>query len=217
MVVREFSNQTTRRKHYQVTLHLYPLDEYSTEYQVKRNAVHNVLGTRLSYVLQKELGAELKRLEIDMKTQRAEIGKGRAPRDLQDFNEGEEGEEGDAAPRDDRSEVGDGDAEDEKHERQTKEQTSYSDDESDEDEEDDENSNLIDDEAEEDSDEEDEGGGKKSKKKKKKDDDDDEKLRNPRDVFLSVLPAAVDFNFKNAQCNFILEVCLLPTITRACS
>jgi len=203
-----------RRKHYQISINLYPTEEYTKEYQVKRNAVHNVLGSRLSYVLQKELASELKRLEIDMKTQKAEIGRGRMPREQDDTDE-VEGED-EAVPRDDRSEVGDGDAEDAKHSRQAEEQVSYSDDESEEEEEDNvhaANVNLIDDEAEE-SDEEEKRVEKEALK---------ETLKTPRDFFLGVLPAAVDFAFKDTQCKFTLEfgmnfpkLLLVGVLERAC-
>jgi hypothetical protein len=191
-----------RRKHYEISINLYPTEEYTKEYHVKRNAVSNILGTRLAHVLQKELGAELKRLDIDMKTQRLEIGKGRAPQQ-DDVDDGEEGED-DAPPRDDRSEVGDGDAEDAKHSRQTEEQVSYSDDESEEEAEDNmdaADANLIDDEAEE-SDEEETPATNETLK---------ETVKSPRDNFLHVLPAAVDFSFKDSQVKFTLEVSDFPT------
>ena len=59
---------------------------------------------------------------------------------------------------------------------------------------------LIDDEAEESDEEE-------VKKPTKETTETEGSLKNPKEVFLGVLPAAVDFQFKDSQCRFTLEVC----------
>jgi hypothetical protein len=136
-------NNQARRKQFTIDIVFYPEDEYRAEFEVSPSQLVGAFGTRFSLILKHEIQVEMRKLAADLKSQIAELGKGRpAPM-------GEEGtsaaavvgeEDADAEeppPRgdDEDSEVGDGDASREKRHRQKQQQTSY---ESDEDENEDE-------------------------------------------------------------------------------
>lgn len=130
----------SRRRNFTVTMHLFPREQYEEEYETSPKEILNALGSAFALVLKKEIQVELKKLSNDLKNQLANVGKGHAaPRedrggedDDEDAEGGDEDEAGDAAPsklppRDDVSEVGDGDAEEEKRVRQTRQQSYDSD------------------------------------------------------------------------------------------
>ncbi|THH26811.1 hypothetical protein EUX98_g7375 [Antrodiella citrinella] len=135
------SNGGMRTKSYMVNLSFYPSSEYQTEYDVEPSEILAAFGAKFPLILKKEIQNELKRLDQDLKTQMANVGKGKAvPRRSDEVAQGEEGNddggdggEGDNGRRgqedDESSEVGDGDATSAKRRRQTKEQTSYDEDE----------------------------------------------------------------------------------------
>ncbi|KAH8094813.1 beta and beta-prime subunits of DNA dependent RNA-polymerase [Cristinia sonorae] len=130
-----------RTKAYSVKLAFYPQGEYQSEYDVDPSEILAAFSTKFPLILKKEIQNELKKLDQDLKTQMANVGKGKAaPRqsDEAQGDGGDEGEEGDIGRRDqdddETSEVGDGDASSAKRRRQTKEQSSYDDDDDSEDE-----------------------------------------------------------------------------------
>ncbi len=140
-------NNQARRKQFTIDIVFYPEEEYRAEFEVSPSQLVGAFGARFSLILKHEIQVEMRKLAADLKSQIADLGKGRAA------PMGEEGtavaagvgeEDADAEeppPRDDDedSEVGDGDASREKRHRQKQQQTSY---ESDDDEDEDGDGNL---------------------------------------------------------------------------
>jgi hypothetical protein len=140
------TNGHTRIKNFTVSLAFYPASEYTAEYGVDVVEVLSAFGTKFSLILKKEIQNELRKFDQDMKSQMANVGRGKVVREragLEGADGAEEGEEDAAEPSgrskdvDEESEVGDGDASAAKRQRQTQEQASYEEDENDEDDEDD--------------------------------------------------------------------------------
>lgn len=130
-------NGSARSKEFTIELAFYPKTQYQAEYDVEPSEILAVFGTKFPLLLKKELQAEMKKLDAELKNQMKELGKGTAVRDVAPSGRGEAGEEdadetGDRRTRkddDDASEVGDGDATAAKRQRQGKEQATYEDDE----------------------------------------------------------------------------------------
>jgi hypothetical protein len=134
-------NNRARRKQFTIDIAFYPEEEYRAEFDVSPVQLVAAFGTRFALILKHEIQVEMRKLAADLKSQIAELGKGRpaptaeegepaAARDLErkmpmqrSLRQGGDDED---------SEVGDGDASREKRHRQKQQQTSY---ESDEDEE----------------------------------------------------------------------------------
>ncbi|KAF8471484.1 beta and beta-prime subunits of DNA dependent RNA-polymerase [Gautieria morchelliformis] len=118
----------SRTKEYTVNICFFPVEDYQKEYRVDVAEVLNCLGNRFARLLRKEILLELRRLDADLKTQSRSIGEGRAERGP-GIGDGEDAED-EAVPQgnDSSSEVGDGDADDAKRVRQSKQQTTYEDD-----------------------------------------------------------------------------------------
>ncbi|KAI5119511.1 hypothetical protein M0805_002447 [Coniferiporia weirii] len=120
---------STRRRQFSVSVSFYPRKEYQEEYDVEPTEILSAFNTRFPLLLKKEIMLELKKLQADIKSHLADVGRGKAETQAENDDE----EEGAAAVVNDNvSEVGDGDADDEKRARQTKQIATYdSDDESD--------------------------------------------------------------------------------------
>jgi DNA-directed RNA polymerase I subunit RPA1 len=163
--------------------------------------------------LKREIQLELRRLAADLRSQTAEIGKGRAIPQGEGGASGAAGnaeedvdaDVGEPAPRrddDDESEVGDGDASREKRQRQKQQQASY---EEDEDEEDDieppeaelETASTLDAEGAA-NDEMEKKPGKKFGLK--------EVVSQMEMAFLENFPNATSFDFSPSRCTIVLEV-----------
>ncbi|KAF5364049.1 hypothetical protein D9756_000358 [Leucocoprinus leucothites] len=199
-----------RRTAFSIDIKFFPQEEYTAEYDVEPIEILNVFAARFPLMLKKEIANEMKRLDTDLKSQIAELGKGKksSQREGGDVDVDDDGEE---APRkkrgdDEESEIGDGDADDEKRARQKKQQATY---ESDESEDEDEGEGEFDDaEIEaayaEDEDSMDVNGGEKKKKKKKPSTLEEEADR-VADTFTQHLLHATSFAFSPSQCNFELE------------
>ena len=135
-------NGNARHKEFTIDLVFYPKDQYQTEYDVQPSEILTAFGTKFPLLLKKELHAEMKKLDADLKNQMKGVGKGTAARDAAPSARADgDGDDGDNAGErrarrddDDASEVGDGDATAAKRQRQTKEQATYEDDEDDDDE-----------------------------------------------------------------------------------
>jgi DNA-directed RNA polymerase I subunit RPA1 len=127
-----------RMRNFAVVIQFFPSDHYQEEYRTTPYRVLVTLGVPFGLILKRELMVELKKLNADLKGQIKNVGKGQAaPRAETRATEGE-GEEEDrgadggepdeaqtnAGLRDDISEAGDGDADDVKRARQTR-QLSY--------------------------------------------------------------------------------------------
>lgn len=131
------SNGGSRTKDFSIELSFYPRQDYQSEYDVEPSEILSAFGTKFPLILKREIQNELKKLDQDMKTQMADIGKGKTVRERvgeaeaeaggEDFEEGRTGRNG--RDEDEASEVGDGDAAAAKRQRQAKEQATYSDDE----------------------------------------------------------------------------------------
>ncbi|KAL0949316.1 hypothetical protein HGRIS_009392 [Hohenbuehelia grisea] len=196
-----------RRTEFTVDLKFFPQEEYEEAYDVEASEILATFSNRFPLILKKELQLEMKRLDADLKSQIAELGKGKKASN----GEGETGpsseeEESAAEPKrtrddDDASELGDGDAEDEKRARQKKQQATYEDD--DEDDEDDETQPFDDAaiEAAFASDAEDpDMPAKKSQSKSL-----EKQARVIGDQFIRNLPLAISFEFTASGCQFGLQ------------
>ncbi|TBU46604.1 beta and beta-prime subunits of DNA dependent RNA-polymerase [Dichomitus squalens] len=123
----------SRSKEFRIDLDFYPRSEYEQEYNVTPLEILASFGHKFPQIFRKELQVELKKLDADLKSQRAELGKGRAVREHPGAAaaEEEQGEEPNGRGRDEddgASEIGDGDAVTSKMKRQRKEQATYEDD-----------------------------------------------------------------------------------------
>lgn len=133
------ANGSSRTKDFSIELSFYPREDYQAEYDVQPSEILSSFGTKFSLILKREIQNELKKLDQDIKTQMADIGKGKTVRERpageadaeaggEDFEEGRTGRGG--RDEDETSEVGDGDATAAKRQRQAKEQATYDEDES---------------------------------------------------------------------------------------
>ncbi|KAI0774421.1 beta and beta-prime subunits of DNA dependent RNA-polymerase [Fomes fomentarius] len=127
----------SRSKEFKIDLEFYPRAEYEEEYNVTPFEIMAAFATKFPLIFKKELQVELKKLDADLKSQRTELGKGRAVREQtgQAAADEEEGEDTGNRRRDDddeTSEIGDGDATTSKMKRQRKEQATYDEDDEDE-------------------------------------------------------------------------------------
>ncbi len=199
----------SRSKEFKIDLEFYPRPEYEEEYNVTPFEIMAAFATKFPLIFKKELQVELKKLDADLKSQRTELGKGRAVREPtgQAAADEEEGEDTGNRRRDDddvTSEIGDGDATTSKMKRQRKEQATY--DEDDEDEEDaDEGGELDDMDIE-------------AAYASYPEDDVDTDQATPmseaehsrvESLFMDNLPSATSFEFRDARCTIGLQVRLL--------
>ncbi|KAH7930704.1 beta and beta-prime subunits of DNA dependent RNA-polymerase [Leucogyrophana mollusca] len=122
-----------RRTEFVIDTAFFPEDEYKEEYGVEPLDILAAFGTKFPLILKKEIQLEMKKLDADLKGQISQLGKGKAPRNAPNGETDADGDEGDTPVQDkgddDKSEQGDGDADDAKRARQQKEQTSYESDE----------------------------------------------------------------------------------------
>lgn len=219
VVVKEtlIANGNTRSKQFDIELVFYPEDDYRAEYDVEPLEILSAFGTKFPLLLKREVQNELKRLDQDLKSQMANVGRGKAARDQPgDANSrGDDDADADAdnarrtkgADDDDASEVGDGDAAATKRQRQSKEQATYEeDDEDDEDEDDGFLKEFGDDEleaafasADEDSDTED-------PKKKTGPDDLTKEVGIVEQLFMENFSYTTSFTFNEAGCSIGLQV-----------
>lgn len=213
------NDQSTRTKHFTIDLAFFPASEYTTEYDVTPKDILAVFGAMFPLILRKEIVAEMKKLDEDLKNQMAELGKGKNPSGDEAPGGGDDdGEVNDSAePKgrsgkddDEASEVGDGDASGEKRRRQAKQVATYESD-------DDEDENVASEDEfgdagveaayadKGDSDDEDEDGEKNSKKSKvpgslKA------AVAKVEQEFLQHFPQATSFKFTEAGSTIELEV-----------
>lgn len=117
-----------RKKIFTVNIVFYPRRELMDVHYITVSQLAVALEG-LAAGLKRDISMEFKRLEADMKAQAANVGKGQTVKDTLDT--GEEENALDEPTRDEVSEVGDGDAEEEKRESRAKEQTTYDEEEGD--------------------------------------------------------------------------------------
>jgi DNA-directed RNA polymerase I subunit RPA1 len=197
-----------------VTIHFYPINECKKEYDTTSSEILAAFGAKFPQILKKELMVEMKRLQADIKTHLADVGKGKASNDTEANETGvdEDGEEAlpKAAGNDNDSEIGDGDATAEKRARQSKQQTTY---ESDDDDDDGEppkeyNDEALEAEYENGSSDEDEEMEVDSLSKRKTQGLGDQ-VNVVREMFMGNLKTATSFSFNESQAKFELEVMTL--------
>ena len=194
-----------RRMQFLVDIHFYPEDEYQEEYQVKPTEVLASFGVKFPSLLKKEITAEVKKLDMDMKSRSAELGQGKRvgaqEKEVNNEEENENENENDDEPRNSRkrydgeSDAGDGDAEDAKRASRRKEQATYESDEEDPDYGEYEPQENGIERAEPDTTAAETGG--------------DEELgaASIADMFQSYFPLGGDFTFGASKCSFSIEVC----------
>ncbi|KNZ77148.1 DNA-directed RNA polymerase I subunit rpa1 [Termitomyces sp. J132] len=175
-----------RRTQFTIELKFFPKKEYVAEYDTYPSEILAAFATRFPLTLKKEIQSEMKKLDADLRSQIAELGKGKK---VKGRGGGDDDEEGD------------GDADDEKRARQRKEQASY---ESDEEEDVEEYGNEAleaefasqagsdDEESEE-------------EKKKAKIHSFESQVKQVEGDFLENLHPATKFSFAEAGCTFQLE------------
>lgn len=200
-----------RTKEYTVNICFYPVHEYQKEYLVTTVEVLKCFGTHFSHILKREIFLELKRLDADLKNQSASIGEGKAERGSGAQREDAENDEPEPQADDKTSEVGDGDAEDAKRVRQSKQQATYEDDSDDMP---DADAIALDNEGIEaafrDEDASDGAGKVESDDSDNsvdtKDDDLAVQLQAVEELFLAILKNAKSFSFDESGCSFDLQV-----------
>ena len=206
ITVKEFLtvNDDARRTEFIIDIAFFPRDEYEAEYDVDSSEILAAFGVKFPLILKKEIQADMKKLDADMRRQITELGKGKTIKGRTTSRGGEEGDdEEDAGGKgnDGASEVGDGDAEDEKHSRQRKEQTSYESDENE-----DENVETYDDAtletALEDNNEHDGEDDSQAKSSPNFED----QAEAVADLFMSHLSHATLFKFRESGCTIQLQV-----------
>lgn len=190
------------------------------EYDVRPQDILAVFGAMFPLILRKEIVVEMKKLDADLKSQMAELGKGKKSRNEVGGTGAAGGDEADEAddsaePKgrsgkndDEGSEIGDGDAAGEKRRRQAKQVATY---ESDEDEDEDSEGEFGDagveaayaDNGESGDENED---GEKMKKKSKVSGSLKAAVEKVEQEFLEHFPQATSFKFTESGCTIELEV-----------
>ncbi|KAF8897740.1 hypothetical protein BD779DRAFT_1608262 [Infundibulicybe gibba] len=192
-----------RRTRFTIDVRFFPREEYEAEYDVRAGEILEVFAVRFPLVLKREIQAEMKKLDANLKSQMAELGKGKKVRRAQE----EEGEGDDAVDLgaegkradDETSEIGDGDAEDEKRARQGKQQATYDSDEDEDEDEDVLDNDMIEALHEGDSDDE-QVVNKPAKKSGLK-----ARAAVVAERFQDNLPFATSFSFDESNCEFQIE------------
>lgn len=126
----------TRRRRFTISISLYPEEEYEKEYDVTTSEILAVFGGRFPLSLKKEIQVELKKLQVELKTTLANLGQGKTEKRTTGAEDGDvddDAAEPQATAADDASEIGDGDAEDAKRARQSKQMATYESDDDDDD------------------------------------------------------------------------------------
>ncbi|KAG6868169.1 hypothetical protein C0993_006837 [Termitomyces sp. T159_Od127] len=204
-----------RRTRFTIELKFFPKEEYIAEYDTYPSEILAAFATRFPLTLKKEIQAEMKKLDADLRNQIAELGKGKKVKAREGEGEGEgggdeEGDEGEeaAVPRnkrdeDEESEVGDGDADDEKRSRRKKEQASYESDEDDEEDAEEYGNDALEAEFASPAGSDDEET--RQVEKKIKINSLEKQIKKVESEFLSNLNPAREFSFTEAGCTFQLE------------
>ncbi|KAJ7129444.1 hypothetical protein C8R44DRAFT_776823 [Mycena epipterygia] len=125
-----------RRTQFTIDLAFFPKKEYLSEYDIDPAEILACFSTKFPLTLKKEMQAEMKKLDADLKSQIKELGQGKKTKAGEqaeaDDDDGDDPKPTKKKDDEDESEAGDGDADDEKRARQKKQQATYDDDEEDE-------------------------------------------------------------------------------------
>ena len=84
-----------RRTRFTVHIAFFPKDEYKAEYGVDPSEILDVFAAKFPITLKKEMQLEMKKLDADLKSQIADLGKGKASK-TRGAGAGEEDEDGEA-------------------------------------------------------------------------------------------------------------------------
>ncbi|KAK0461936.1 uncharacterized protein EV420DRAFT_137191 [Desarmillaria tabescens] len=192
-----------RRLEYLFDITFFPEAEYTAEHEVDPSEILACFATKFPLTLKREIVNEMKRLDSDVKTQMAELGRGKKTRE-EGVADGDGGDEDAGEPKrtrgdDEGSEVGDGDADDAKRARQRKQQATY--DEDDEEQEEEEKDMEAELEAEFTSDTESEYEDKAKARSKELQED----AKRVGDLFMGHLHQCTSFDFSESRCTFTLE------------
>lgn len=195
-----------RRREFSIDLSFYPEEEYVEEYDVNAVEILTVFGARFPSTLKREIQLEMKKLDADLRSQIAQLGKGKASKEpvAGETDADADGEESAERAGDAESEEGDADADDAKRTRQRKEQASYESDE--------ENEEEFDDAAIEAvyaSEGEDNTDGKEAGDKTPGPATLREQVKAMADMFVGSFHQASNFKFSESACSFKLEVGIL--------
>jgi hypothetical protein len=194
-----------RRTQFTVDIKFFPEEEYHAEYDVVPLEILAAFATKFPLMLKKEMQIEMKKLDADLRSQIAELGKGKKVTSRGGDEEEQEEEDGAADKKkrgaDAESEVGDGDADDEKRARQKKEQASYESDESDNDDAEEYGDAALEAEFASQAGSDDEGTSIKKIKASFK-----AQVKRVADLFMGHLHQATSFEFSASGCTFQLEV-----------
>ncbi|KAJ3840604.1 RNA polymerase I largest subunit [Lentinula raphanica] len=201
----------SRRMQYTVHINLFPREEYEAEHDVEPDEILSAFAVKYPLMLKKEMTIEMKKLDEDLKSQIAQLGKGKKQRGDRGepvaADDDNEEDTGNAKGRndDEGSEIGDGDADDEKRARQKKEQATYDDDSEEEEEEigaynDDELEAELADDAE------DEGLEHEAKGAKQKSQSFQNRVKFVGNLFQRNFSQAVSFDFTENQCTFQIDL-----------
>lgn len=196
-----------RRREFSVDLSFYPEEEYVEEHDVSAAEILTVFGARFPSTLKREIQLEMKKLDADLRSQIAQLGKGKASKERvvgETDADADGGEESAERAGDAESEQGDADAEDTKRARQRKEQASYESDE--------ENEEEFDDAAIEAvyaSEGEDNADGKEAGDKPPGPATLREQVKVIANMFVDSFHQASNFKFSESACSFRLEVGIL--------
>lgn len=199
------SEGQARRTQFDIHIKFFPKMEYVAEYDTDPGEILAAFATRFPLMLKKEIQAEMKKLDADLRSQIAEMGKGKKVRSRDGEEEEGEDEIGTVPTRkrdaDEESEVGDGDADEEKRARQKKEQATYESDGSDIEDTGEFDNDAL--EAEFDSDAGSESG--EAREAKKAGSSFKSEVKKVGDLFMSHLHQATKFAFTESECDFQLE------------
>lgn len=195
-----------RRREFSIDLSFYPEEEYVEEYDVSAVEILAVFGARFPSTLKREIQLEMKKLDADLRSQIAQLGKGKASKEpvVGETDANADGEESADGAGDAESDQGDADAEDAKRAHQNKVQASYESDE--------ENEQEFDDAAIEAvyaSEGEDEADGKEAGTKTPSPATLHEQVKVIADMFVDSFHQASNFKFSRSACSFKLEVSIL--------
>lgn len=212
VTVRERLTVTGESRHTEFTVDIsfFPKEEYQEEYDVEPSEILASFATKFPLLLKREVTIEMKKLDADLRSQIADLGKGKKVsaknREAADGDGDADAEEEEAAAAggdDNESEAGDGGADDEKRARQKKQQASY---ESDEDVEDNEEMGEYDDDAIEATYTSNEGADDEVQGQKKELSGLGEQIAIVADLFEGNFPFGKDFTFNELNCTFQIEV-----------
>ncbi|KIY49422.1 RNA polymerase I largest subunit [Fistulina hepatica ATCC 64428] len=198
--------EDTRSTYFSVDVRFFPPEEYEAEYEVQPSEILQVFADRFPTRLKREMQAEMKKLDADLRSQIADLGKGKKVHhdEAEDAEDDDEDNDASARPGDDVSEIGDGDVDDEKRARQKTQQSTYESDDGDGEDSASADGTFDDDETgaefSDNGDEESLVPAKSAKKRSAKDE-----IEYVSQSFIKNMKMATSFDFNSSGCRFQLQ------------